>query len=587
MSALNGTEKAHITEGIDASFPMSAHPLEGILGSEGLKVEVRKALFDLLLAVKVFMTSLPADSNLQRIALRCWSMKFQAEDHAFLHRSHIFSVVSNLVAELNNSESLLPAGIYVTEAKEVTSAMELKVSSQSAMVNSLTDNSTETFWESGDDDNNKTKWLQIHCKNPESRPDEVCVHIDNQRDPGQRTTKLQLQCGPSENLLEKCGEELSLSNDFAGWVTLQSDKTKSHVYHRVVITSAAQKVRLRQVRVFSGTQTNENWLTLSDLRKIRANETLKVFRDLTFEIFGKSLGEGGEEKDGKEKDGKDGDKDGKAAAAAGEHEPDLRQHVVGLLFGHGQSLNTLQTQVCEHIIKEVHKETARKMDKSDSDESNDAYCFELLSMLYSLSGSEAGVTFISKRAMVVNDLVSQLHVSTARSQRQIVAILRRVLAKSSPTKVDPLMNTSDTKLSFDGLLPHLLVVIGKAIGLQIRSQDKKDAVTVSMKDALAKSSDENLRRLLRSSVSLENASEVMKLVTEMADSSLSSDWAEGTKVKLRTIVSQLSKVEEELNDPQDSTTDLRVWLSLAALSVIDEATVGEMASASETTSVCS
>ena len=46
-----------------------------------------------------------------------------------------------------------------------------------------TDNSTETFWESGDEDRNKTKSIVITCTN-QQRPHIVAVHIDNSRDLG-------------------------------------------------------------------------------------------------------------------------------------------------------------------------------------------------------------------------------------------------------------------------------------------------------------------------------------------------------------------------------------------------------------------
>ena len=38
---------------------------------------------------------------------------------------------------------------------------------RSSMLSSLTDGSTETFWESGDEDRNKTKSVTIKCPNQE------------------------------------------------------------------------------------------------------------------------------------------------------------------------------------------------------------------------------------------------------------------------------------------------------------------------------------------------------------------------------------------------------------------------------------
>ena len=65
--------------------------------------------------------------------------------------------------------------------KDLTGMAEIKASSRQAMIVSLTDNSTETFWESGDDDRNRTKSVTVTCLQNHS-PRMVYVHIDNSRD---------------------------------------------------------------------------------------------------------------------------------------------------------------------------------------------------------------------------------------------------------------------------------------------------------------------------------------------------------------------------------------------------------------------
>lgn len=65
--------------------------------------------------------------------------------------------------------------------KDLTASIDIKASSRQAMVANLTDASTETFWESGDEDRNKTKSLLVCCA-PGHYPKLVCVHIDNCRD---------------------------------------------------------------------------------------------------------------------------------------------------------------------------------------------------------------------------------------------------------------------------------------------------------------------------------------------------------------------------------------------------------------------
>lgn len=66
--------------------------------------------------------------------------------------------------------------------QDLTPYLEVKSSSRPAMTNCLTDSSTETFWESGDEDRNKTKWLNISCA-PHHQPHIIFVYIDNCRDP--------------------------------------------------------------------------------------------------------------------------------------------------------------------------------------------------------------------------------------------------------------------------------------------------------------------------------------------------------------------------------------------------------------------
>ena len=50
---------------------------------------------------------------------------------------------------------------------DITGSLDLKVSSRVAMVGSLNDNSTETFWESCEEDRNKCKWVMASVKEAE------------------------------------------------------------------------------------------------------------------------------------------------------------------------------------------------------------------------------------------------------------------------------------------------------------------------------------------------------------------------------------------------------------------------------------
>jgi len=75
------------------------------------------------------------------------------------------------------------------------------------MVGGLTDGSTETFWESGDEDKNKTKSLVISCPAAAAveslRLRVVCVHVDNARDMGNKVSAVTIAAGPAADTVEQ------------------------------------------------------------------------------------------------------------------------------------------------------------------------------------------------------------------------------------------------------------------------------------------------------------------------------------------------------------------------------------------------
>ena len=72
----------------------------------------------------------------------------------------------------------------------------------------------------------------------------------------------------------------------------------------------------------------------------------------------------------------------------------------------------------EHAISS--KENANSQ-PSDDDASSDAYCFELLSMVLALSGSNVGRQYLAQQLTLMQDLFSLLHTASPRVQRQVRA----------------------------------------------------------------------------------------------------------------------------------------------------------------------
>ena len=83
------------------------------------------------------------------------------------------------------------------------------------MIPSLTDGSTETFWESGDEDRNKTKWISVKLNVSQARS--IAVHVDNGRDIGNKVGSLSFKTGKSMDDMTVV-KNMEVENRFAGWV---------------------------------------------------------------------------------------------------------------------------------------------------------------------------------------------------------------------------------------------------------------------------------------------------------------------------------------------------------------------------------
>lgn len=254
-------------------------------------------------------------------------------------------------------------------------------------------------------------------------------------------------------------------------------------------------------------------------------ETLRVFRLLTSQVFGKLiLGSEIEQEIDQDIQNEGATSNNlRSAGTIGAIDSngtsmladslDLREHMVGILFSRSK-LSHLQKQVIVHIVHAIRKETVRAKDeweaansalifdnryvssevpllnsenKSDSTSENsrapDIYCFEMLSMVLALSGSAVGRSYLSNQHGLLKDLLTLLHTGSDRVQRQVTALLRRILPEISPEQFADLLNVyslppNDFNISnqsndeFDmnrlGLLDIFLAIIAKSLQLQVK-----------------------------------------------------------------------------------------------------------------------
>lgn len=268
-------------------------------------------------------------------------------------------------------------------------------------------------------------------------------------------------------------------------------------------------------------------------------ETLRVFRLLTSQVFGKLIL-------GSEENEQDINNDGavssnlRSIGTIGAIDSngtsmladslDLREHMVGILFSRSK-LSHLQKQVIVHIVHAIRKETIRAKEeweaanttlifdnrfassevpllnsehKSESASENsrapDIYCFEMLSMVLALSGSAVGRSYLSNQHGLLKDLLTLLHTGSDRVQRQVTALLRRILPEISPEQFADLLNVysmppSDFNISnqstdeFDmnrlGLLDIFLAVIAKSLQLQVKIKSTSASSTMTNKQPIS------------------------------------------------------------------------------------------------------
>lgn len=268
-------------------------------------------------------------------------------------------------------------------------------------------------------------------------------------------------------------------------------------------------------------------------------ETLRVFRLLTSQVFGKLIL-------GTEENEQDINNDGavssnlRSIGTIGAIDSngtsmladslDLREHMVGILFSRSK-LSHLQKQVIVHIVHAIRKETIRAKEeweaanttlifdnrfassevpllnsehKSESASENsrapDIYCFEMLSMVLALSGSAVGRSYLSNQHGLLKDLLTLLHTGSDRVQRQVTALLRRILPEISPEQFADLLNVysmppSDFNISnqstdeFDmnrlGLLDIFLAVIAKSLQLQVKIKSTSASSTMTNKQPIS------------------------------------------------------------------------------------------------------
>ena len=612
----------------------------------------------LLQTISDLMLLLPVGSSLQQIAITCWGIKFKQTDHQFLHQSHVFSTISKILSRseeldnITNQTAPSPSSFCEHEARvekltDISQSLELKVSSRPAMIVSLLDNSTETFWESGEEDRNKSKWISAALPfNATGGIKTISVHIDNCRDLGNKVANITFKGGKSADDL-KVLKQADVESRFAGWLSCFVSNLK---YVKIELKGPDNSLRLRQVKALGTLDQNNSSpasnAPISDQTDSLGNpdisvatstnnrskffepcsiqqrnceaETLRVFRLITSQVFGRLL-------DRQETEVNEDDSDAVPSKEWEEQETYLKEHVVGILFS-GSKLTHLQKQVCAHIVQAIKKEASRLRDDwevslcsgengataGEISTSPDTYCFEMLSLVLALSGSSVGRNHLASQFSLMQDLLTLLHTGSARIQRQVIALLRRVLPHVTPDKFGGLLGISSLPprdfgilaaacrsssegsdvLTFNmhkqGILDVFLSCVAKSLTLQVKvkggmqrdsNQVSKNPVsTVSLATSIHPRDQIGARWWMRGSLPKNISEDVIVLLKDMTDGKLSEDWSAITKSAIAENILNLTRLEGKYRDSAECLRHPVVWLALASLCVLDNAHVEGLSS---------
>ncbi|KAG4079975.1 hypothetical protein HA402_006287 [Bradysia odoriphaga] len=447
--------------------------------------------------------------------------------------SHVFGNISKILSRSDeqNEEMLLLSSAAMLESNpnfwiphlsvnhetrvsnlmDLAGMFEITVSSRQTMVGSLTDGSTETFWESDEEDRNKAKIIEISMNKLSFVCKMIFVHIDNSRDIQNKVTNVSFYAGPSlgDTVLVKSVE---VDSKAGTWISTNL-RDDSWTHFRLEFRGSESTLRVRQIKILglptSLEEVHQRHNKLTNAFQIQQRnceaETLRVFRLITAQVFGKLILGTEHQTENVNLTANAGMESSATSLLA--DSLDLREHMVGILFSRSK-LSHLQKQVIVHIVHAIRKETQRAKEeweilnattnvnnvplgnvdeKSDSSSENsrapDTYCFEMLSMVLALSGSTVGRSYLSHQYSLLKDLLSLLHTGSDRVQRQVTLLLRRILPEITPDNLADILGirvmppndfsiVNQSSHAFDmnrlGIIDIFLAVIAKALQLQIK-----------------------------------------------------------------------------------------------------------------------
>lgn len=215
----------------------------------------------------------------------------------------------------------------------------------------------------------------------------------------------------------------------------------------------------------------------------------------------------------------------------------------------------------------------------------------MLCMVLALSGSTVGRQYLAQQSDLLLDLLSLLHTGSARVQRQVIALLRRVLPEIQPIDLAKIMDvdslppndyisatnkSGDFDLHTVGILDVFLACIAKSLTVQTKTKGRsggfnsKNVTTVTLATAIHPRDNLGKRWWLRGCMTRKLSEAIIVLLKDMASGKLTESWALITKNAVAENILNLTKISEKYRVPSDCIKTPTLWLALGSLCVLDQ-----------------
>jgi E3 ubiquitin-protein ligase MYCBP2 len=197
----------------------------------------------------------------------------------------------------------------------------------------------------------------------------------------------------------------------------------------------------------------------------------------------------------------------------------------------------------------------------------DTYCFEIMTLLLALSGSEAGQRQIASEPEVICDTCVVLQFGSPRSQRQAVQIIKRVVLDSmAPADADASLGSHSPAVAAHGFAGYMLACLASAFSLQLKRPGAKAAFPALDKGVAS------LEQLGGARVGWELAQDHLLKIVRTADGG-APGWGDAFRRVAAAALTAMPTL-----DPAAAAADPQVWLAVAGLASLSAESAEDLSS---------